>query len=129
MKKLLTTLGCLFCLGTFAHADVYYSLGKLNLTVPWSDPQVTYLYDFQGKQNLVGGEMPIAQLWKFVATAGAVTSTQGIGTPFVGLNLELPNPAPMYASLAALHPGVFGGYNFNSGHAMFGLKASISIFN
>lgn len=113
----------------FAFADVYYKLGALNLTVPWSDPQVTYLYDFQSQKSLVGGEMPIASLWKLEATAGAVTSIEGIGTPFLGLNLDLPNPAPMYAALSSLHPGVFGGYNFNSGQAMFGLKASLSIFN
>lgn len=128
MKKWLLLAGLLLVGPRFAFADIYYSLGPLNLTIPWSDPQVTYLYDFQSKKNLVGGEMPIVSIWKLVATAGAVTSTDGIGTPFVGLNLELPNPTPQLAALASLHPGVFGGYNINRGQAMFGLKASLSIF-
>lgn len=132
MKKLLVVLALLAGLATTSHADgtqgVYFSLGPLNLTLPWDNPQVTYLYDFEAKSSLVGGEAQLAQIWKFGVSAGAVTSLQGQGAPFVGVDLELPNPAPQFASLAAIHPGAFGGYNFTSGKAMFGLKASVAIF-
>lgn len=108
---------------------VYAHMGPLNMTIPWDNPQVTYLFDIQSKTNLVGGEMPIASIWKFSVTAGAVTSLQGVGAPFVGLNLQLPSPIPQLAGLAAIHPGAFGGFNFTTGKAMFGFKASVSIFN
>jgi len=113
---------------TQVNTGIYYSIGPLNLTVPWDNPAATYLYDFESHTNLVGGEAPVAQIWSFGISAGAVTSLQGVGTPFFAVNMAVPNPAPQFAALAAIHPGVFGGYNFNTGKPIFGLKASINIF-
>lgn len=145
MRKLFAVVALAVCLGprpafadpvvaaetpvTTAKTGVYYSFGPLNLTVPWDNPAATYLFDFQAKENLVGGEMPFAQIWNFGISAGAVTSLSGIGTPFFAVNLAVPNPAPSFAAIAAIHPGVFGGYNFNTGRPIFGFKASINIFS
>lgn len=107
---------------------VYYHIGPLNLTVPWESVNAVYLYDVQGQRNLVGGEAVVATLWKFQGTLGAVTSLEGRGAPYVGGNLWLPNPIPQLAILNTVQPGIFGGYDWNRGAAMFGFKAAVSIF-
>lgn len=108
--------------------SVYYHIGALNLTVPWDQVNVVYLYDLEGKRNLVGGEAVVATLWHFEATAGAVTSIDGHGAPYIGGNLWFPNPIPQLAILNSVKPGVFGGYDWNRGAAMWGLKAAVSVF-
>lgn len=111
-----------------SNPGVYYHVGALNLTVPWDHVNVVYLYDLQAKRNLVGGEAVVATLWRFQGTLGAVTSLDGRGAPYVGGNLWFPNPLPQLAILNTVQPGVFGGYDWNRGAAMFGLKAAVSIF-
>lgn len=108
---------------------VYFHVGALNLTVPWDDVNVVYLYDLQGKRNLVGGEAVVATLWKLQATVGAVTSLSGQGAPFVGGNLWFTNPLPQIAILSQIKPGIFGGYSWNDGAAIFGFKAAFPLFN
>lgn len=114
---------------TTTPSPVYYHLGALNLTVPWDEVNVVYLYDLQGKRNMVGGETVVATLWRLQGTLGAVTSLDGIGAPFVGGNLWFSNPLPQIAILGQIKPGIFGGYDFNKSSAMFGFKASMPIFN
>lgn len=109
--------------------DVYFHIGALNLTVPWENVNVVYLYDLQGKRNMVGGEAVVAKLWRLQGTFGAVTSLDGQGSPFVGGNLWFENPIPSLAILGQIKPGVFGGYSWRDNAAMFGFKASMPIFN
>lgn len=111
-----------------APTSIYYHIGALNLTVPWDEVNVVYLYDLNGKRSLVGGEAVVAKLWHFDATAGAVTSIDGHGAPYVGGNLWFPNPVPQLAILNTVKPGVFGGYDWNRGAAIWGFKAAVSIF-
>lgn len=143
MKKLLAVL--LFCGAAVCSADivgpgeapvivpkqsqsVYYHIGSLNLTVPWDNVNVVYLYDLKGQRNLVGGESVIARLWRVEGTVGAVTSLDGHGAPFVGGNLWFENPLPQIAILSQIKPGIFGGYDWNKESAMFGFKAAMPIF-
>lgn len=109
--------------------SIYYHIGALNLTVPWEQVNVVYLYDLQGKRNLVGGESVIASLWRLQATVGAVTSLDGHGAPFVGGNLWFENPIPSVAILSQIKPGIFGGFDWQKGAAMFGFKAAFPVFN
>lgn len=111
-----------------SNPGVYFHVGPLNLTVPWDNVNVVYLYDFVGKQNLVGGEAVVATLWKFQGTAGAVTSIEGKGAPFIGGNMWFSNPIPSIAFLNEIKPGVFGGYNWNAKMAMWGVKAAFPVF-
>lgn len=111
-----------------AQESVYFHVGALNLTVPWDNVNVVYLYDLQGKRNLVGGEAVVARLWRLESTVGAVTSLDGHGAPFAGGNLWFENPVPAIAILGQIKPGVFGGYDWNKGAAMFGFKAAMPIF-
>lgn len=108
--------------------DVYAKLGPLSLTIPWQNVSATYLYDAISKNSLVGGEVGLAKAWNVQATFGAVTTLEGKGDPFVGVNLELQNPAPNWAFLGDIKPGVFGGYSWNRGSAIAGVKASKAIF-
>lgn len=108
--------------------SVYVSFGKLNILLPFSEVSAVYLYDFVNNKNLLGGETPIAQYWKLQGTVGAVISTEGKGSPFIGTHLALPNPLPNFAALSHIKPGLFGGYDFNAKAWMGGLKVSTSIF-
>lgn len=113
---------------TPSNPGVYYHFGSLNLTVPWDHVNAVYLYDLNAKRNLVGGEAVVATLWKLEATAGAVTSIDGHGAPYVGGNLWFPNPTPQLAIFNTIQPGVFGGYDWNRGAAIWGFKAAVALF-
>lgn len=112
-----------------ADTDVYFHIGALNLTIPWNNVNVVYLYDFRGQQSLMGGEAVIASLWRLQGTVGAVTSIEGKGAPFVGGNIWFDNPIPQVAILSQIKPGVFGGYDWVKGGAIFGIKAAFPIFD
>lgn len=131
MKRLLLTL-CLFCMAGMAFADdnVYFKAGPLELNIPLKTARATYMFDFNAKQNLVGGETPIASVWSRVeATVGAVTSLEGAGTPFVGGNILIGNLLEQWITLPSdLTVGGFGGYNFNSDAPIYGLKASLRLW-
>jgi hypothetical protein len=131
MKKLLIAVVLLAGLG-IAHADdnAFFKVGPLSLNIPLKTARVTYLYDFNANQNLVGGETPFASLWDRVeGTVGAVTSLEGQGTPFVGGNVLLGNLLEKYVSLPAdLTIGGFGGYNFNSEAPIYGIKAGMKLW-
>lgn len=132
MRKLLVMLSCIFCFGTWAHADdaAYFKAGPLELNIPFKTAKATYLYDFKADQNLVGGETPICTLWsKIEGTVGVVTSLEGQGTPFVGGNILLGNLLDKWVTLPAdFNIGGFGGYNFRTDSPLYGLKASIKIW-
>lgn len=110
------------------HTDTYFHVGALNLVVPWDNVNAVYLYDFQGQRNLVGGEAVVASIWRIQATVGGVTSLDGHGAPFVGGNLWFTNPIPSIAILSEIKPGVFGGWDWTRGQAIFGFKAAIPLF-
>lgn len=138
MKKLLVAAILLGGI-SISHADDVISttgegmgtelhIGKLSLNIPFNELDATYLYDFVSERNLVGGETPIAKLWNLQGTIGAVTSLEGKGSPFVGGKIVLPNPAPNLAFLGQIQPGIFGGYDWNRGSAIAGIKADLPIF-
>lgn len=111
-----------------ADPNIFFSLGKLNLYVPFTEIKVTSLYDFVGQSGLVGAETPIFGVWKLQFTAGAITSLDGEGSPFVGANLELQNPLSNFVPITDLKPGVFGGRDFNKNSWIYGIKVAKSIF-
>lgn len=108
--------------------DVYFHVGPLNLTVPWANVNVVYLYDFMSERNLIGGESVVVSLWRLQGTIGAVTTLEGKGTPFLGGNLWFDNPIPQLAILNQIKPGIFGGWNWESGRAILGVKAAFNVF-
>lgn len=108
--------------------EIYAHVGPLNLTIPWQNVNVVYLYDFQSDRSLIGGEAVVASIWRIQATVGAVTSLAGNGSPFVGGNIWFPNPVPQIAILNEIKPGVFGGWDWTEGHSIFGVKAAYPIF-
>lgn len=129
MKKMLLVVAFLSMSGVAKADDVLFKLGTVNVLLPFSDVSATYLFDGVAKQSLVGAETPLVQWHKLTLSGGAVTSIQGEGSPFLGINLELPNPVANFTSLAGIKPGVFGGRNFNTNEYICGFKASVSIFN
>lgn len=108
--------------------DVYFHVGPLNLNVPWNNVNAVYLYDLAEHQNMLGGEAVVASLWRIQATAGAVTTLDGRGAPYVGGNLWFPNPIPQIALLDQIKPGIFGGWDWNRRGPIYGFKAAIAIF-
>jgi|SRR6185436_10094153 len=129
MKKLLLAVSVMF-LPLIAKADdkILFSLGKVNVLLPFADVNAVYLFDGVAKQSLVGGETPLIQWHKLQFTGGAITSLDGSGSPFVGVNLVVDNPIPNYIALSGLNLGIFGGRNFNENEYMAGVKASVNIF-
>lgn len=131
MKKLLVSaVLALGLLGTAsAEENILFKLGAVNVLVPFSDVSATYLFDGVAKQSLVGAETPLIEWHNLQMTGGAVTSIEGEGSPFIGINLSLTNPADRWVNLGNIHPGIFGGRNFNNNEWMAGVKATVSIFN
>lgn len=113
-----------------ADDPVFFKVGPLSLNVPLKTAAVTYMYDFNANQNLVGGETTLLTIWdRIEGTAGAVTSLQGQGTPFVGGNILIGNLVDKWVTLPSdFKIGGFGGYNFHTDAPIYGLKASIQIW-
>lgn len=114
----------------FADDSAFFKAGPLELNIPLKTARVTYMFDFGAKENLVGGETPIASLWnKVEGTVGAVTSLAGAGTPFVGGNILLGNLLEKYLTLPSdLLIGGFGGWDFHTSAPIYGLKASVKLW-
>lgn len=131
MKKLLF-LALLLCpLKAKADPSILYDFGAVKLNVPFTQVDVVALWDIKNKQGLAGGQTPLAFVvpMKIGLVAGAVTSTEGSGTPYVGLEWGgVPNPASSWFAIEQLHPGIFAGRNFHTNDYIYGIKASVSIF-
>jgi len=132
MKPKLLLIALVFSICSAVHADdtAFFKLGPLSLNVPFKTASVTYLYDFNAKKNLVGGETPVVTLWeRLEGTVGAVTSLEGQGAPFVGGNLLIGNVLARYIVLPSdLKVGGFGGWDFNADAPIYGLKASYKLW-
>ena len=130
MKKLLFIL-CFSFLG-IVKADegpkLWLNLGQVNFYVPLTQINTVSLWDFVGKRGLVGGETTLASWKKLEASGGAVTSLEGRGAPYLGVNLAIDNPIEKYLPLQFLHPGIFAGFDFNQSVWVYGAKISVSIF-
>lgn len=131
MKKLLLAVIVVagMSISLRAEDNILFKVGSLNVLLPFSDVSATYLYDGVAKQSLVGAETPLIEWHNLQLTGGAVTSIEGEGSPFIGVNLALTNPASRWVELGNIHPGIFGGRNFNTNEYICGFKASVSIFN
>ena len=128
MKKLLLIVVLLLASVSAKADEIAVNFGPVNLLVPFSSVDAVYQYDAVGKTSLVGAETPILSVWKLRFTGGAVTSIDGEGTPFIGANLAISNPAENYVPLVDVKPGLFVGRNFRTNEWIAGLKASINIF-
>jgi len=133
MKRLVLLAGLIVgCLGSAVAEEVpaYFKLGPLELNIPLKTVKATYLYDFNAHQNLVGGETPFITLWNRIeGVGGAVTSLEGQGTPFVGGNILIGNLLDRYITLPQdFSIGGFGGWNFRTDAAVYGLKGSVKIW-
>lgn len=132
LVKLLMLAVMAIGLSQVARADdnAYFKAGPLELNIPFKTGEVVYMYDFNASQNLVGGETPFVTLWNRVeGTFGAVTSLQGQGTPFIGGNILIGNVVDKWISLPAdLKLGGFGGFDFHTSTAIYGLKASFRLW-
>lgn len=130
IKKLLVGVVFFLSLAAVSKADpiCWEAGGGLNLCLPFTQVDSTYMWDFVGKQSLVGGETTLG-VWKSLQlTGGAVTSLDGKGTPFAGARLNLTNPTENWVPLAALHPGLFVGRDFRNNGWIYGIKFSLNVF-
>lgn len=111
------------------HADdILYQVGPLTLKVPFKTVNVVALYDAIGKRPLAGAETPLVTLWKITGDLGAVTTVEAQGAPYVGGHLELGTIVDKWLSLGDIHFGGFGGYDWNRGSAIAGIKATIPLW-
>ena len=130
MKKYL--LMALFSIGVISvtkaeEPKVLFNFGSFRAYVPFTEIRAVSLFDFVNKETLVGGETAFGG-WKSVEfTAGAVTSLQGEGAPYLGGNLIFGNPLEKYIPIEGLNPGIFTGYDFNTGTWLYGVKISKSL--
>ena len=132
MKKyLLIALFLLSPIVAKADPTVLFDFGIVKLNMPFTQVDVVALYDMRTKSGLVGGQTPLANVvpMKINLVGGAVTSSDGQGTPYIGLEWGgVPNPASQWFAIEQLHPGIFAGRNFHTDEYIWGLKASLSIF-
>lgn len=124
MKKMLIAALLLLAPLTAKAEDISFDFGSFALHVPFTTVSASSLWDFKAKRGLLGAETPLASYKRISMTGGAVTSLDGKGSPYVGIHVDLVNPAENFVSLAALHPGIFGGRDFHSGSYMVGLTLS-----
>lgn len=109
--------------------DIYFKAGTLELTIPFKAMDVVSLYDFIGKQALVGGETTIARAFDILSlTVGIVTTAGAEGTPIIGADLYTGNALDRYVNLGPLRIGGFGGFSFRAHEAIAGLKASVRLW-
>lgn len=137
MKKLLLSV-ILLSLPAIVKADtpdstLYVNLGTMKLYVPVaSGVDVSYLWDLNNKQSLVGGETPVITYQNFTLTGGAVTGLSGNGAPFARIYYSLPNPVgAFWSALASFHAGAFVGKDFSIGGRasyLYGIGASKKIW-
>ena len=125
MKKLIVAAVLVLGMCSVSKAeDISVDFGSFSFHLPFSTVSASSLWDFKAKRGLVGAETPLASYKRVSMTGGAVTSLDGKGSPYVGVHFDLVNPTENFVSLAALHPGIFGGRDFHSGSYMVGLTLS-----
>ena len=120
MKKLLMVV--LFLVGTIASSEALdYKIGPLTFKVPLTNVSTVYLYDFVNDTNLLGGETDVVSFKELTGTIGAVTDVEGQGTPFIGLDYDMPDS--FFGQ--RLRFGAFIGYDWNQEEKRAGIKASM----
>lgn len=129
MKKLVLAVSLLLGSSVLKAEGLCQNWGTVTVCLPFTDISATYLFDGVAKQSLVGAETPLIIWHKLQLTGGAVTSVEGNGAPFVGINLALENPIRNWVILSDIKPGVFFGRDWTRGENLIGVKASVSIFN
>lgn len=116
-----------------ADENAYFKYGPLELNVPFKTADVVYLLnglgDDQVQRSLVGGETTVFTLWQRVSgTIGVVTSATGLGSIFVGADIDTGNTLERFVNLGPIRIGGFGAYNSRTDDWMAGPKASITVW-
>ena len=125
--RLLLALPFLVALSTPVRADddVLFRYKALTANWPLAKVEASYLYDFVGKESLVGIETPILFSWKARLTVGGVKSLDVSGiSPYAGVDWETP-PALMQESIKI---GAWFGFDFEQKERRGGLKASVNLW-
>lgn len=133
MKKLVFVVGWLFVSG-IAKADNFCTdWGKVNVCLPIaSGVEGAFGYDFKGKQSQGLGATPIAK-WNVHANHyltlkfGGVTTANGKGAPFLGLdyNVNIPNPT----GINTITPGIYVGHDWHIHEDFYGVKFAVPIIS
>ena len=132
MKKILLSIACLCLFVETVLAEdnptIFFDFGQFHVYVPLKTVNAVGLWDFVGKRSLLGAETPIAGYKRFEFVTGGITSMDGHGTPFIGADFVVSNPAENWIPLSSFRPGLYGGRDFRNDAWIFGLKASIGLF-
>lgn len=139
-KKIISALCLLFVSVPSWGAVSLYDFKGVELLMPFSDFSVVYLYDFIGKESLIGGETPfirIEKLKNLTFTIGAVgdASDEGTselrdrvrqfaesGTPFIGTHIEIDFFKDRFSVGGQI------GRNLKEGKNIAGLKSSFKFW-
>jgi hypothetical protein len=109
-------------------AGAYVKIGALEMTYPLANTSVISLYDFWTGEGLIGAETTLIKWHRLGLNAGAVTSFEANGMPFVSIDFDaagLVNGAT-YTRLARV--GVWYGHDFKAGDNHAGIKASVPLW-
>jgi hypothetical protein len=138
MKKILIAATMFIALGAKAHAAFEYTIAdKVTLVMPLSNFSGVALYDFNGKESLLGGETTIVKFPKLQTlelTVGGVGDLSNEaqselnhegddrqllrGTPFVGAKYNI----EALAIKDILNVGIFYGRHLQEGRNIYGVK-------
>lgn len=134
MKKILGCIAIFMAMAGVARAESICSdWGTFNVCLPVSTGvDAAFGYDFRGHKSQGLAETGFAK-WRatpsslLVFKAGGITTDNGKGAPFIGVDYELngiTNPIP---GVSSIQPGVYGGKDFHTNEYFYGIKASIPI--
>lgn len=132
--KMMLMIVTFLSISAIAKADptdkIWLNFGSMNVYVPFGTVNAVGLWDGVSKRGMAGAETPLASWKNLQFVGGAVTTIEDslAGTPFIGFNVAIPNPAENYVALASFKPGIFAGRNFRDNTWVLGLKASVGLF-
>ena len=127
MKKLIVAL--MFLSGICYADNLQLNFGKLTLSVPCSNLQVAYFYDFQNSRNLTGVETNVLDYsGELDLNVGGITTAPNVSSPELCLTYTYKTKSLLFTQL---NLGIWGGNDANIvNHRlinMFGIKASIPV--
>lgn len=136
MKKIITGIALFVAMAGVAHsAEICTDWGTFNACVPvTTGVSASFGYDFKNHHSHGLAETGFAK-WRvasqgvLVFKAGGITTENGKGAPFLGVDYELSGVSNPIPGIMAIQPGIYAGHDFHANEDFYGVKASIPLIH